>query len=410
MKRDSMLTEEAQNTDFGFAMAYWISPYNQVMAVNNFHINHIFDNPEKYDMTRQELEDVYSKYDEKIPGEGKAREEIIKSLLKRGWIRIRKYRIKSGEYWSITIDRLTNRINDSITDWCNQMVTRLKANINDEIKIRSVGEGTSDFIDIDMDGVMKLHLFRYLQESKAKKVSSYKDYIKKCLTEELPSASAPRLNKLIEKNEKETEKNMKKSLTELIIELVGDDEVKTSKHKSISPQSFMEAVKMNGFSINKSNDVNANIHYFKFDEDEETINEDYSIDFFSDKGGIITFSTDVNAIKTSTNKLINYIKNKIKTIYNRLTANKKMNKVLLKHESIYGVTIGNFVRGRYKAEDGTLYDEKSLSIEIIGITPEVLNLVAEDLAREFSQESVLVKNYETNKIYLVQIEKSATQT
>jgi hypothetical protein len=92
-------------------------------------------------------------------------------------------------------------------------------NINDEIKIRGVGEGSTDYIDIDMDGVMKLHLFRYLQESKDKKVSSYKEYIKKCLTEELPSASAPRLNKLIEKNEKETKSIVKKSMTEIIIEL-----------------------------------------------------------------------------------------------------------------------------------------------------------------------------------------------
>jgi hypothetical protein len=65
------------------------------------------------------------------------------------------------------------------------------------------------------------------------------------------------------------------------------------------------------------------------------------------------------------------------------------------------VSIGNFIKGRYKANDGTLYDEKSLSIEIIGVTDGVLNKVAKDLANEFKQESVLVKNYETNKIYLV---------
>jgi hypothetical protein len=48
-----------------------------------------------------------------------------------------------------------------------------------------------------------------------------------------------------------------------------------------------------------------------------------------------------------------------------------------------------------------LYDESSLSVEIVGITSDVLNKVAEELAQEFKQETVLVKNYDENKIYLV---------
>ena len=68
---------------------------------------------------------------------------------------------------------------------------------------------------------------------------------------------------------------------------------------------------------------------------------------------------------------------------------------------VYGMTIGNFVKGRYKAKDGSLYDETSLSVEIIGVSSNVLNKVAEELAKEFKQETVLVKNYDDNRIYLV---------
>jgi hypothetical protein len=79
----------------------------------------------------------------------------------------------------------------------------------------------------------------------------------------------------------------------------------------------------------------------------------------------------------------------------------KINKIIYNNPEIQGVTIGNFVKGRYVAKNGSLYDETSLSVEIIGITSDVLNKVAEELAKEFKQETVLVKNYNDNKIYLV---------
>ena len=75
--------------------------------------------------------------------------------------------------------------------------------------------------------------------------------------------------------------------------------------------------------------------------------------------------------------------------------------MLSRHEEVYGITIGGFVKGRYRADNGLLYDERSLSVEIIGISTDVLNKVAEGMAKEFRQETVLVKNYEEDKIYLV---------
>ena len=91
----------------------------------------------------------------------------------------------------------------------------------------------------------------------------------------------------------------------------------------------------------------------------------------------------------------------MKTLKNKLFKDKKINKVLSKYDEVYGVTIGNFVKGRYKSETGKLFDESSLAVEIIGITTEVLNNVAESLAQEFKQETVLVKDYTSNRIYLV---------
>lgn len=171
------------------------------------------------------------------------------------------------------------------------------------------------------------------------------------------------------------------------------------KYEEVGANSLMEGIRLNGFSISRNNDPESKTVYFSSDNENELTEE---IDFeFGDKGGVIIFSVNVNAVELSKNKLIRGIKNKIETIKNILFKSSKINKVIKQNPEIYGVTIGNFVKGRYKAKDGSLYDESSLSVEIIGITSDVLNKVAEELAKEFKQETVLVKNYETNKIYLV---------
>ena len=95
-----------------------------------------------------------------------------------------------------------------------------------------------------------------------------------------------------------------------------------------------------------------------------------------DKGGIVVFSTDINALPLSTNKVIE------------------------KH-NISNWSVGNFFKGKYTDKKGTVYTAKSLSVEIIGVTYEQLIEITEDLCREFKQETALVKSYSTNKILLV---------
>ena len=162
----------------------------------------------------------------------------------------------------------------------------------------------------------------------------------------------------------------------------------------------MEGIRLNGFSIDRNNSKVFETYYYNA-MGESILLEDSDKETFSDKGGVISFSTDVNAVQSSKNKVVNFIKNKVSTYKNRLLKNKKIANVLNRHSEVYAVTVGNFVKGKYKGRNGKIYDEKSLSIEIIGITSEVLDAVAKDLAREFNQESVLVKNYQTNDIYLI---------
>ena len=119
-----------------------------------------------------------------------------------------------------------------------------------------------------------------------------------------------------------------------------------------------------------------------------------------EKGGIIVFSEEVNAIELSDNRLINWLKQKTTTTKNKLFYKKKIDTIATKY-SLVGWTVGRFLDGRYTAHNGKQFGEKSLSVEIIGVTVDTLVDIATDLAREFVQESVLVKDYSGGRVFFV---------
>ena len=134
----------------------------------------------------------------------------------------------------------------------------------------------------------------------------------------------------------------------------------------------------------------------------------------NERGGIVVFSTDVNAIfdrdpQTALKKFSAKVKSVWQTLVNRVKRVQKVDLALKRAQEqslpgdpgISGYSLGNFFTGRFKSsKTGKVYDEKSLSIEIIGINSRQLLLLATEIAKEFKQESVLVKDHESGKIYL----------
>ena len=103
-----------------------------------------------------------------------------------------------------------------------------------------------------------------------------------------------------------------------------------------------------------------------------------------------------------------------KSIFNRFFSKSKLNKIIKKFnlddkklgddiidDYIGAFSIGNFFSGRYIGDNNKIFDEKSLSIEVNGISSKGLIYLAEEIAREFNQETVLVKDLNINKIFLV---------
>lgn len=124
---------------------------------------------------------------------------------------------------------------------------------------------------------------------------------------------------------------------------------------------------------------------------------------FEQKGGLIIFSTDVNAVVDS-NQLIAKIRSLMATIKNRMSVRKKVTSAIqssVGSGNSFGFTMGQNFKGRfYDAETKKTFDEKSYTLEVVGITPYVLGLIARNICKVFNQKMVLVKDYETGKIYM----------
>lgn len=130
------------------------------------------------------------------------------------------------------------------------------------------------------------------------------------------------------------------------------------------------------------------------------------------RGGIITFSTDINAMELSDNPLINKIKQTVETFKQRLNKDKMIHKAITlfdkenNEEYIGSYSVGHFFKGRYVGDKGEMFNEKSISVEVNGLGSKSLVNLAERIADMFRQETVLVKDLNTNKIFLVDSEPS----
>ena len=67
----------------------------------------------QFGFTREYVEELYSAYNEKIPQEARAREELIKQAADKHWIRICHYS-RPRDYWAIQFDRYQERLPDLV--------------------------------------------------------------------------------------------------------------------------------------------------------------------------------------------------------------------------------------------------------------------------------------------------------
>lgn len=84
---------------------FFISPNNFIVPID-VHIETIYERPEAFGYTKKAIARIYESYNEKPRLEGNARERIIREVVKRGWIRGRKYDNKGNEYLTLNVYEL----------------------------------------------------------------------------------------------------------------------------------------------------------------------------------------------------------------------------------------------------------------------------------------------------------------
>ena len=85
---------------------YWAKG-SKVYEVS-IHIEYIIQNPEKFGTTKEKLKAEYKKFKEPFGFEGKARNEIMKNVMSKGWLRIRHNKGRN-DHWSIQFDNYKKR-------------------------------------------------------------------------------------------------------------------------------------------------------------------------------------------------------------------------------------------------------------------------------------------------------------
>lgn len=142
---------------------------------------------------------------------------------------------------------------------------------------------------------------------------------------------------------------------------------------------------------------------------EKIADEQYGFEKY--RGGMIVFALSVNTVidNIEKNKLYGFLKKIYHSTMNHVFKDKKVNNLVQSWNKEFGeqpnmylgaLTVGNNFKGKYQSGD-RIYNDKSTSIELGGVPSEMLLLFAIEICKEFKQETVLVKDFNTNKIFLV---------
>jgi len=138
-----------------------------------------------------------------------------------------------------------------------------------------------------------------------------------------------------------------------------------------------------------------------FDDGKRTAQE---INVYKSPGGVITFSSAITH-KTEDGERVplSGVKEKLfgfmQSFLQRYFPHKKVDEAMRSLQRPIGFSLGNFFSGRYIDKQNRLFDEKSASIDIKGVTSDELKKIAHALCEQFDQNSVIVEDKNTGNAY-----------
>ena len=100
------------------AYAYWISPGEDHYQFTTTHINYVKDNSSLFGLTTTDIQSVYGKHEMKTNAVPKAERVIIKSLLRKGWVKIQLD--PNANSWTIKYSVRIKDIKEKVYNWIQQ--------------------------------------------------------------------------------------------------------------------------------------------------------------------------------------------------------------------------------------------------------------------------------------------------
>ncbi len=109
-----------KNTSYHNYEAFWISPDGRFIPVIDNHIGAVIRDPNIFGLTTDDIEAEYAKENEQIGIEGRARRRIILDLVRRGWIRVRRFP-RTGS-WTVNVRCLREVERRNLHGWAAHML------------------------------------------------------------------------------------------------------------------------------------------------------------------------------------------------------------------------------------------------------------------------------------------------
>ncbi len=109
-----------KNSSYRNYEAFWISPDGRLKPVIDNHIGLVIRDPDSFGLTMDYVEAEYSKENEQIGIEGRARRRIILELVRRGWIRVRGFP-RTGS-WTVNVRCLGEVEHRNLSGWAVKMI------------------------------------------------------------------------------------------------------------------------------------------------------------------------------------------------------------------------------------------------------------------------------------------------
>lgn len=156
-RSDPNLLSEADVLKTSVRDAFFISPSGKIVPTSATHVATVISKPKQFGMTREQIDSIYKKHKEKPGSEGNAREDLLRQLISKGWIRVRKY--NRPDRWSVNVSRLNKRTKDRIYRWAKALLKSNKGAKYDEVHIVALDDPSTSVVRMDVDDIAKDALY-----------------------------------------------------------------------------------------------------------------------------------------------------------------------------------------------------------------------------------------------------------